>query len=397
MLILALFTGLSFTNPPKFHITGQLTGGMEGMKVYLKYADVPMTESTNLDSTHLHNGRFEFTGSTPAPRFYQILFRDPVKNPQVDYYDKIVDLFVENSNISIQAVYDSLPEAVYGWGGFNKPGAVTVKGSSSHEFFLNFDKGKADLEKQHSALFDEYIRFLNPSAGAAKQPRSVGMALARRMDVVDSARKAYVMDFIKNNNSSNEVVAYIAMRALGMSNTNTSDIDWMVGHFESAKEKGTLIQKFLADAPQAEKIVVGSSLVDFTMQDTSGNAHTLSDYIGKGKYVLLECWASWCHPCRADIPHLKEVYSLYHPYGFEIISVSLDDKRANWTKAIDQEKMEWLQLSDLKAFNGPLPKTYRINGIPDCLLFDPQGKLVTRNMRGSWMDRRLIEMYGDKF
>jgi len=403
LFALTLWTVLSFRTPlppanssavpPGFRITGNITGGKEGMKVYLKYADIP--QKTAQDSALLHNGRFVFAGKSPSPRYYTIVFKDTA-GKRGDFEYKNISLFVENADITVQAPYDSLRSVLDGWYGKGTSSALMIKGSASEDFYLKYNEQKEPFDQQHSDLFNDYIKFLNPDSGAVKQPRTVGMALCRRMDIVDSTRKAYVMGFIKHN-PANEVVAYIAMQTLNASNITTDDIDWMTQRFATVKEKGALVKKFLEDAPLTKKTAVGSSLVDFTMQDTSGKAHALSSYIGKGKYVLLECWASWCHPCRADIPHLKEVYALYHPYGFEVISVSLDDKRANWTKAIDQEKMEWLQLSDMKAFDGVLPKTYRINGIPDCLLFDPQGKLVTRNMRGSWMDNRLIEMYGNHF
>ena len=402
LFALTLWTALSFRTPlppaagsdlaSGFRITGKITGSKEGMKVYLKYADIP--QKAPQDSVLLHNGRFVFAGKVKTPRFYKIEFLDTAQKQAFEY--KYIGLFVENAEISVEAPYDSLRSQMDGWIGKGPATAITITGSKSQDFLAGYNQRKDAYDKQKMDLFNEYIRFLNPDSGATRQPRSVGMDLCRRMDVVDSIRKAYVMGFIKNN-PPDEVVAYIAMQALNMSDISTGDIDWMTQHFLAVKEKGDLTKKFLEDAPLIKKTAIGSSLVDFTMQDTSGNAHTLSSYIGKGKYVLLECWASWCHPCRADIPHLKEVYALYHPYGFEVISVSLDDKRANWTKAIDQEKMEWMQLSDMQAFGGILPKTYRINGIPDCLLFDPQGRLVTRNMRGSWMDNRLIEMYGNQF
>src|SRR5882757_10659476 len=276
LFILALCGSLSFGAPPGFRITGNITGGIEGMKVYLKYADIP--QKTVQDSTLLHNGRFVFSGSVTSPRFYTIQFKDTVKTNRY-YQDRIINLFVENASISVQAPYDSLSKEMDMWRGSGISPAVTVKGSNSHTFFLQYDKGKSPLDKQKSTLFDDYIRFLNPDSGAVKQPRTVGMELARRMDIADSTRKAYVMGFIKNN-PPNEVVAYIAGQTLNVSNTTTDDIDWMMQHFATVKEKGLLAKKFLEDAPLTKRTAVGSSLVDFTMKDTTGNAHALSSYIG---------------------------------------------------------------------------------------------------------------------
>ena len=115
------------------------------------------------------------------------------------------------------------------------------------------------------------------------------------------------------------------------------------------------------------KTAVGSQYADFAFEDKDGKPVKLSDHVGKGKYVLLEFWASWCGPCRADIPHLKEVYDLYHPAGFEVISISMDDSKDKWLQAVEEEKMKWLQVSDLKAFQGELSKLYNFNGIPTCV------------------------------
>lgn len=391
--VLAVLLLLSFSMAPEFHITGRITGGVEGMKIYLKYADIPSKQM--LDSTVLHNGQFVFHGQVASPRFYTILFKDTAKTDRY-YQDKIINLFVENADISVEAPYDSLLKEIELFRGGGTSPAAIVKGSPSHDLFMRYYRKKHPLDQQKSLLFDDYISFLNPGKGVARQPREHGIALCRSMDRTDSSRKSYIMQFVKDN-PSDEVLGYIAMQALQMSNINTGEIDLLINHFSNAQNKGILITKFLEDAPLTRKTAVGSRFVDFTMKDTSGSTHALSDYIGKGKYVLLECWASWCGPCRADIPHLREVYELYHPRGFDIVSISLDESSEKWLKAIDEEKMNWLQLSDLRAFEGDLPKTYRINGIPACLLFDPQGKLVTRNMRGSWMDARLIEMYGNLF
>ncbi len=393
LFVLAFCGALAFTPPKGFRITGNITGGMEGMKVYLQYADIQ--EPKHLDSATLHNGHFVFAGKTISPRYYTITFKDTGKEKR-DFEYKNINLFVENADIMVQAPYDSLRSVLDGWYGKGTSSALTIKGSASEDFFLKYNKDKEPFDKQHSDLFNDYIKFLNPDSGAVKQPRSVGMDLCDRMDIVDSARKAYVLQFLKDN-KPNEILAYIATKALTLGNITTTDIGWMEQLFTPVTDKGFLTKKFLEDAASYKKIAVGSHFVDFTMKDTSGNTHALSEYIGKGKYVLLECWASWCGPCRADIPHLKEIYELYHPQGFEIISLSLDDKKNNWTNAIDQEKMKWLQLSDLQAFKGGIPQTYHINGIPHCLLFDPQGNLVTENMRGSWMDKRLIAMYGNQF
>ena len=394
IIILCLCTLFSFRPKPGFHLAGTITGGIEGMKVYLRYADVQGAKP--LDSVVLHKGRFVFSGNMSSPRYCTILFKDTSTKKDRYLEDKVIELFVENSDISVTAPYDSLHIEYDKYTNGVQTDALVVKGSESNELYLQYYGQAIKLRKEHMDLFTQYIKFLNSDSGQVRQPRATGMSLAAKMDVLDSLRKARMMEFIQDH-PVGPVTAFLAGNALNYGDMTVTDVDGLLKHFEAGKGKDTLVSKFLTDAEMMKKTVVGSSLIDVRLKDTAGVSHALSDYVGKGKYVLVECWASWCHPCRADIPHLKEVYDLYHPYGFEVISVSLDEKRDNWTKAINQEKMPWLQLSDLEDFNGPLPKNYHINGIPHCLLFDPQGKLVTVNMRGSWMDIRLIRMYGNHF
>ena len=394
IFVLGLCVLFSFTPKPRFHLTGSISGGIEGMKVYLQYADVQGQKA--LDSAVLRKGKFVFSGNMPSPRYCTILFKDTSTKKDRYLEDKVIELFVENSDISVAAPYDSLHIQYDKYVSGVQTDALVVNGSESNALYLQYYKPASRLRKENTDLFTQYIKFLNPDSGQVRQPRATGMALAAKMDVLDSLRKVRLMGFIQDH-PVGPVTAFLASNALNYGNMTVTDVDGLLTHFEGGKGNDFLVSKFLKDAEEMKKTVVGSSLIDVTLKDTAGASHALSDYVGKGKYVLVECWASWCNPCRADIPHLKEVYDLYHPYGFEIVSVSLDDKRDNWTRAIGQEKMPWLQLSDMEAFSGPLPKSYHINGIPHCLLFDPQGKLVTVNMRGSWMDTRLIRMYGNHF
>lgn len=385
---------LSAHEPGGFRIKGKISGQVEGKKVYLKYADIP--SKTALDSTVIHNGEFTFSGTAATPRFYSLVFKNDEPTDRV-LQDRVINLFAANNdNISVTAPYDSLKKEIDLYAGGGTSLAATVKGSKGNDLFLQYYRQKNVFDDETDQYFDGYIAYLNPGKDKKKGPREIGMNLCRNMDVVEKKRKTFLMDFVLSNKPS-EVLAFIALQAAEQRSIDIKEIDKLMQHFAGASEKGTLTEHFLQKAASNKQAAVGSMVMDFTLQDTTGAQHRLKDYIGKGKYVLFEFWASWCGPCRADIPHLREVYALYNQKGFEIVSISLDDDKEKWLKAIKEEKMKWTQLSDLKAFDSELAKNYRIRGIPSCLLFDPQGKLVTRNMRGSWMDAALIDMYGDLF
>jgi thiol-disulfide isomerase/thioredoxin len=119
---------------------------------------------------------------------------------------------------------------------------------------------------------------------------------------------------------------------------------------------------------------------------------SLSDVVKNNKLVFVDFWASWCGPCRASIPHLKEVYEKYHSRGFEILAVSYDSKREAWEKAIADEELTWLQGSNLKGWNCPTVSTYAVRGIPTTILISNEGKILGRSLHGKELTD-VIEAY----
>lgn len=140
-----------------------------------------------------------------------------------------------------------------------------------------------------------------------------------------------------------------------------------------------------------EKTQIGCTFIDFAMKTPEGKEVKLSDYAGKGKYVFIDFWASWCGPCRAEIPNVVKAYSTYKDKGLEIVGVSLDQKEDAWKKAIADLGITWPQMSDLKAWNCEGAKLYGINAIPATILLDPDGKIIAKNLRGSDLEKKLGE------
>ena len=137
---------------------------------------------------------------------------------------------------------------------------------------------------------------------------------------------------------------------------------------------------------------IGQQYTDLEMPDPDGKMHKISELVGEGKYVLVDFWASWCGPCRAEMPNVLEAYNRFHDKGFEVIGVSFDQKKEAWVKAIGQLKMPWLQISDLKRWGCAAAPIYKIDAIPDNILIDPQGKIIDRGLRGKTLHTKLEKL-----
>ena len=143
-----------------------------------------------------------------------------------------------------------------------------------------------------------------------------------------------------------------------------------------------------------EKRAPGKMYTDMSINDLNGAVRKLSDWVGKGQYVMIDFWASWCGPCRQEMPNVVTNYKKYHAKGFEIIGISFDQKADAWKKAVEQMDMTWPQLSDLGGWKSAAAGVYGINSIPASILLDGKGKIVALNLRGEKLGEKLKDIYG---
>jgi thiol-disulfide isomerase/thioredoxin len=173
----------------------------------------------------------------------------------------------------------------------------------------------------------------------------------------------------------------------------------LFGCVNKGGKSGETTEKDTVVVVQEELVPVGNTegayFTDITALTPEGDELSLSELVGQTDYVLVDFWASWCGPCRAEMPNVLEAYNKYHAKGFEVIGVSFDEKKEAWVKAIGQLKMPWLQISDLKGWQCAAAALYKIDAIPDNILIDPQGKITDRALRGKALHKRLQKIFGE--
>ena len=147
------------------------------------------------------------------------------------------------------------------------------------------------------------------------------------------------------------------------------------------------------EAEEKKQAIVGQKFLDLEEADPDGNMHKLSEYVGQGKWVLVDFWASWCGPCKAEMPNVVNAYAKYHDKGFEVVGLSFDREKEPWVEAIKEWEMPWIHLSDLKYWKTVASDVYNVNSIPDNLLIDPAGTVVARCLRGDALEAKLAEIF----
>jgi peroxiredoxin len=138
-------------------------------------------------------------------------------------------------------------------------------------------------------------------------------------------------------------------------------------------------------------ISIGHTAPDFTIGGIDGKPIKLADY--KGKYIMLDFWASWCVPCRHENPNVVKQYAMYNPLGLNILGISLDTDKAAWAQAVSNDKLSWAHASDLKTFEGPVEKLYHIEQIPSNFIINPQGIIIAKNVTGADLEEFLNKTF----
>lgn len=246
------------------------------------------------------------------------------------------------------------------------------------------------IDKQAESILNEY-RALQQKDPKGELPESKAKAklLSDRLDSLGNVQLALIKEIIRDNRDNELPAKYI----------KDAMYQFSYEELKNALDSKTAYYNHPDVAPAKmllagyEKRKPGIQFHELSMKDPADKDVTLSQWVGKGNYVLVDFWASWCGPCRKEMPYVITAYEQFHPKGFEVVGVSFDQKKDAWINAIQQMGMQWPQMSDLKGWKCAASDLYGVSSIPSNVLVDPQGKIVAMDLRGEKLLNKLKEIY----
>lgn len=360
MLLLAFAVYSCQNAKDEFQIKGNISGVDKG-KVYLLKVVQGMPQT--VDSTDVEAGKFSFKGKMETPDLRVLRLNER------DYF---AQFFLDNSKITVEAQKDSLAK-------------TKITGSPSQDIFMSFVNEMEKVGKQVGAIQDKYRNAIqNNKTEEADNARIDYQAL---MD----NNMVYTKNFVKEHANS-VVAAYITLNQLAPQ-VDASELDSIVSKFPPELDNSEYVKQLKEIIEKNKKTAIGALAPDFTLNTPDDKPFQLSSL--KGKVVLVDFWASWCGPCRQENPNVVKLYQQYHSKGLEIVGVSLDKNKEDWVKAIKDDKLDWIHVSDLQYWNSEVARLYSVNAIPQSFLLDQDGKIIGKgeDIRGEGLAKKLAEIF----
>ncbi|MCK9304253.1 MAG: TlpA disulfide reductase family protein [Bacteroidales bacterium] len=341
-------------------------------KAYLVY---PIGDNKFVDSTTIINGQFIFEGEVSSPRDANIIVKhnDIPDNPVMKPVRDVIAFYIENKEISITAK-DSIKNG-------------KLSGSE-----LNVERDRMDnilrpLYAKYGVLDNEYKSQPKDKKNDPAYIKTLDERAEKITEEIIGVKREYV------STHPDSYLSIVLLNSTVGEDFDAIAIEKIFDKLNESVRKTELGNQLRNRILEHKKTQIGVVAQDFTMNDTNGKPVRLSDF--RGKYLLLDFWASWCAPCRRENPNLVENYKKFKDKGFEILGVSLDKPadREKWIKAIEADGLAWIHVSDLKEWDCEAAAMYSVKAIPMNFLIDPDGVIIAKYLRGAELTKKLEEIF----
>jgi peroxiredoxin len=339
----------------KFTIYGKVKNN-DPDKVFIQYQTI---DGLKIDSTTIVNGDFEFSGSINGPTFASIWFTySKSASFSTDSKRQYTNIFLDSGVINIT----------------KEDKSTKVEGSIANDLYTAFIIKLKPILAKSDSLYRIQRKYLE--TGDSLGLRQIETEVS---EVEKELRGANRSEFLRDPSSPIAVYLLNIYTYVGWE-TDAEDFDTLFSKLPE-KSRGTLAGRELeAKLNTFLRTRIGAIATDFIQKDTAGKSVSLSSY--RGKFLLIDFWASWCGPCRKENPNYVSAYLKYKRKGFEILGVSLDENRKLWIKAINDDKLTWTHVSDLNSWQNAVAQLYGIRAVPRNFLLDRSGKIIAKDLRG---------------